>query len=69
MEKILKEDFSDIRDIPLSGEEWQEYESYKDLPLEKKLDLLERHRQFMFALWRENPQLRKEHERLRKMGY
>lgn len=49
--------------LPLEEEEWRQIKRYEHVPLKKKLELLDRMREFMFALWKENPSMRRNHEK------
>lgn len=63
----MKKTFADIAKIPLTDEEYRASRKYQRLPLKEKLALLDRMRFFMFQLWKENPSIRRDYERCRKL--
>lgn len=63
----MKGNFAEIPKIPLSSEELKAARRYQRLPLHQKLALLDRMRSLMFDLWKENPSIRRNHEKCQKL--
>ncbi len=49
--------FKKFEKVPLTDEEWREVKMYQRLPFDQKLALLDRHRSFIFEVWKQNPRL------------
>lgn len=56
---------AEFRKFSPSTEDIERMHWYKDIPADKKLEWLDGWREFMFEVWRKNPELRERHERSR----
>jgi hypothetical protein len=55
-----------LRKFKPSAEDMERTWQYKKLPAQKKLEWLDNWREFMFEVWRNNPELRKTYEEFNK---
>jgi hypothetical protein len=56
-----------IKEYIPDKEELAAMRRYQKIPTEKKLQMLDNYREFMFEIWRCNPELREQYEKSRQI--